>query len=95
MHDSTHPKILQLQPYFSTIDFKVIESENHNAVALGYWSNETIALTSKTLEESKLGELIGVSYHELGHIQERHTSSVTLVMMLLYYLLALFYKTVK
>ncbi len=95
IHESNHPKIQQLQPYFSTIDFKVIESEKHNAAGLGFGSNRLIALTSKTVEESKLGELIGVSYHELGHIQEWHTSSMTLLTMVLYYLFALFYKTVK
>lgn len=95
LQESSHPKIVQLQPYFSTIEFKVIEAGHHNAVGLGFGSNRLIGLTSKTVEESTLGELIGVSYHELGHIQERHTSSMTLVMILLYYLLTLFYKTVK
>lgn len=95
IHESAHPKGLQIQSYFSTIDFKVVKSESHNAFALWSWHNEYIVFTSKTLEESTLGELVGVSYHELRHIQERHTSSMILLAMLLYYILALYYKTVK
>jgi Zn-dependent protease with chaperone function len=94
LHPTNDQKAVQLQQFFPDINYWVIQSSKYNATALSYGDNANVALTSKTLEEWTFDELLGVSAHELGHIQELHMVWETLLLCILYYLIILVYNKI-
>ncbi len=87
LHDSDDPKIVQLSEHIGWFSFKEIYADKDNAAIIGLDSHAVVAITTKSLNNTPVEELLWVAYHELGHFYGKDSLREIIVVVLLFFLM--------